>query len=84
MNIHLEVHFGGNGRSLRKGSFLVRVSDFKRNPDKAAALVTYSWIRQLKLEHQDQEVEKVIYNGKHDITDIVNKIRIVPKDNLPF
>ncbi|WP_153124705.1 hypothetical protein [Peribacillus tepidiphilus] len=85
MNVTIELHLYARGtRWMQRGSFPVKVSDFKKDPDFAAAVVAYEWIRQIKMEMGlDAEVEKVIYDGEHDITEIVKQIRPVI-DDLPF
>jgi hypothetical protein len=77
MNIHLEVSFIGRAsRSLMSGSFPVRVSDFKKDPNKTASLMAMDWIRKIKREHGYNIYEfelKVTYDRKNDITELVRK-----------
>jgi hypothetical protein len=78
MNIHLEISFvGRSSGSLMSGSFPVRVSDYKKDPDKTAALTAMNWIRKIKREHgyniYEFELLKVTYDSKNDITEFVRK-----------
>jgi hypothetical protein len=92
MNIHLELHMRGRGNGfLKKGSFPVRVSDFKRDPDETVAVIAYEWIHEIKKEHgyntAEFQLEKAIYNGEHDVTKIVKQLRRDDEkefNNLPF
>lgn len=85
MKINLEVHTQINGsRGLRRGAFPVMPGDFKKEPDWTAAIAAYEWIREIKKQHPYEVViEKVIYDGENDITELVSKVR--PKiGDLPF
>jgi hypothetical protein len=78
MNINLEISFiGRSSRSLRRGSFPIRVSDFKKNPDETAAVMAMNWIRKIKREHGynifEFELLKVAYDSEHDVTELVKK-----------
>jgi hypothetical protein len=50
--------------------------------------VAYEWIRKIKMDtgFRKTVIEKVVYNGDNDITDLVKAIdeRPIPNDNLPF
>lgn len=85
MKVNLEIHTQINGsRGLRGGAFSVIPSDFKKDPDWTAVIAAYEWIREIKRQHPyDVVIEKIIYNGENDITELVSKVR--PKiDELPF
>lgn len=85
MKVNLEVHTQINGsKGLRRGTFPVIHADFKKEPDWTAAIAAYEWIREIKRQHPYEVViEKVIYNGDIDITELFFKVR--PKvDDLPF
>ncbi|RFU61214.1 hypothetical protein [Peribacillus glennii] len=87
MNVHLFISifsYRSGGSFSQKGSFSVRVSDFKKNPDKSAALPAYAWLKKERYLTNEYEIQKVVYDGENDITELVKKIRIVPKDDLPF
>ncbi|OIK11807.1 hypothetical protein BIV59_10725 [Bacillus sp. MUM 13] len=85
MEVSLEVYMNSKGgRFMRKSSFSVKLSDYKKNPDEAAAIAAYEWIQRIKEEHIEFTVEKVMYNGEHDITRIVKQLKPVFPDNLPF
>ncbi|MGM0776895.1 MAG: hypothetical protein ACQEXE_10535 [Bacillota bacterium] len=74
-------------RGFRNGEFYVRDSEFKKDPNFAVAVVAYEWIQQQKHEtgQRDTVIEKVTWNEKNDITQIVREIvPVLPEDNLPF
>ncbi|WP_264737325.1 hypothetical protein [Cytobacillus firmus] len=74
-------------RGFRNGEFHVRDSEFKKNPDFAVAVVAYEWIQQQKRETGQREtiIEKVTWNEKNDITQMVREVEpVMPEDNLPF
>lgn len=85
MKINLEIHTRINGsRGLRRGAFPVITGDFKKDPDWTASIAAYEWIREIKTQHPYEVViEKVLYDGTNDITELVKKVR--PRtDELPF
>lgn len=74
-------------RGFRNGEFHVRDSEYKKDPDFAVAIVAYEWIQQQKRETGQREtiIEKVTWNDKYDITQIVREIEpVLPEDDLPF
>lgn len=80
MKVHLQVHLDIEGIKLsRSGSFTIR-------NEEDIPMIAYEWIRQIKREtgYRDTRIEKVIYDGEHDITEIVKQIKPVVKDDLPF
>lgn len=69
------------------GSFEVNKKDFKDDPGLTAGVEAYKFIEQIKNEtgHRDTVIEKVIYDGQNDITEITRQIRPVIDDSiLPF
>lgn len=87
MEITLIVQLNIEGtRSIRGGSFPVIPKEFKDNPDFTAAVIAYQFIQDCKKEtgYRDTLIEKVIYNGEKDITEIVRGIRPITHDDLPF
>lgn len=60
---------------LQSGSFPVPNSDYKKDPDWAAAL---EWIQQIKNSYaasEDFRIDRVIYNDDNDITELVEKVK---------
>ena len=88
MNIIIDVYLYAHGNSFFKGgSFAVLPSYFKKDPDWAVAIVAYEWIQQIKREFgysNDFKIEKVIYNGDKEVTEIVKKVIPIDHDDLPF
>lgn len=88
MNINIDVHFSVHGNNgFKGGSFAVLLSDFKKDPDWSAAVVAYEWIQQIKREFgysNDFKINKVIYKGDKEITELVKKVVPVDCDDLPF
>jgi hypothetical protein len=84
MRITLDIHMVVNGiRSMKCGEFNVKnTEDIPR--------FAYDWIKNNRMETgyfgNQSIIEKVIYNGKHDITHQVKEIdnAPIPDDNLPF
>ncbi|WP_157805553.1 hypothetical protein [Bacillus sp. mrc49] len=53
-------------------------SDFKKDPDWAAAIAAYEWIHQIKnnfAASDDFRIDQVLYNGDIDITELVKKVK---------
>ncbi|WP_260288492.1 hypothetical protein [Peribacillus aracenensis] len=77
MRINLQVYLHAHGsRFLKSGVFPVNVSEFKKEPDQAAAVSAYEWIRAINKEmgfSKDFRIDKVIYDQEHDITEIVRQ-----------
>ncbi|KRF62498.1 hypothetical protein ASG99_24480 [Bacillus sp. Soil768D1] len=62
-------------------------SGFKKDPDWAAAIAAYEWIQQIQNEFgssKDFRIDKVVYNGDNDITELIKKGRPIIEDDLPF
>ncbi|PJN91002.1 hypothetical protein [Bacillus sp. mrc49] len=63
---------------MQSGSFSVRNSEFKKDPDWAAAIAAYEWIQQIKnnfAASDDFRIDQVIYNGENDITELVKSVK---------
>ncbi|MFJ7755667.1 hypothetical protein ACQKGI_19880 [Peribacillus muralis] len=79
MNINIKVYLHSNNtKFLKSGSFPVRNSDFKKDPDWTAAIAAYEWIQRIKMNFaasEDFRIDQVIYNGDTDITGLVKKVR---------
>lgn len=57
---------------MQGASFPINTYKFKRDPHKEAARVTFEWWKLIKHNMSYRViVEAVIYNGEHDITDLV-------------
>ncbi|EWG11697.1 hypothetical protein PBF_06181 [Cytobacillus firmus DS1] len=85
MVIQTILNIEGN-RGLRAAEFIVRDSEFKKDPDFAVAVVAYEWIQQQWRETGCRKmiIEKVTWNEKNEITEDVNLIKPIEKDDLPF
>ncbi|MFI8495944.1 hypothetical protein ACIGC1_24130 [Peribacillus butanolivorans] len=62
-------------------------SGFKKAPDWATVIAAYEWIQQIQNEFgssKDFRIDKVVYNGDNDITDLIKKVRPIIEDDLPF
>ncbi|MET1178146.1 MULTISPECIES: hypothetical protein [Peribacillus] len=66
MNINIKVHLHSRETNfLQSGSFPVPNSDYKKDPDWAAAIAAYEWIQKIKSEFaasKDSRIVQVIYN----------------------
>ncbi|MGE7607624.1 hypothetical protein ACQKML_13535 [Peribacillus frigoritolerans] len=78
MYINIKVYLHSKGtKFLQSGSFPVPNSDYKKDPDWAAAIAAYEWIQQIKIDFaasEDFRIDEVTYNGDIDITDLVKKL----------
>ncbi|MFT4415335.1 hypothetical protein ACLM5H_15855 [Fredinandcohnia humi] len=88
MNVSIEVFLNIEGSLTRSGgSFEVKQSEYKKDPDLAVAIVAYQYIQNIVREtgYRETGIRKVIYEGNKDITELTKKIgRIPPQDDLPF
>lgn len=90
MEIQLEVHLTSDrGRSRHQGSFPVKISDFKKDPDYTAAVAAIEFIHHIRAQASgfaQADVEQVIYNGEQDITELVKETdpNAADFDDLPF
>lgn len=84
MQIVIDLHYFVNGvKSLQCGYFKVDVREFKNNPDKEAARVSYEWFRKMKRTFiYEVTLYKVLYN-QIEITELVKnhvEFRLHQKD----
>ncbi len=88
MRVIIETKLNIEGiRGSSRGEFFVRDRDFKDEPNFAVAVVAYEWIQQQKREtgQRDTIIEKVTWNEKNDITQIVREIEpVMREDDFPF
>ncbi|MFF2287311.1 hypothetical protein [Peribacillus butanolivorans] len=88
MNINIKVHLHSKETNfLQSGSFPVANSEYKKDPDWAAAIAAFEWIQQIHNDHgssKDFRIDKVVYNGDIDITELVKKVKPIIQDDLPF
>jgi hypothetical protein len=82
MNVTIEIHYKSDSRALQKGNFPLR----GRKPEKVALEF---WKRIKKELSQHVQLEKVIVDGDHDITQLVKELEHQEwnksmDDNLPF
>ncbi|MFF2459719.1 hypothetical protein [Peribacillus simplex] len=79
MNINIKVYLHAKETNfLQSGSFPVPNSDFKKDPDWAAAIAAYEWIQQIKnnfAASEDFRIDQVVYNDDIDITELVKKVK---------
>ncbi|MBT2717959.1 hypothetical protein [Bacillus sp. ISL-57] len=79
MNINIKVYLHSKGsRFFQSGSFSVRNSDFKKDPDWTAAIAAYEWIQQIKIKFaasDDFRIDQVVYNEDIDITELVKRVK---------
>ncbi|MFI8496488.1 hypothetical protein ACIGC1_27240 [Peribacillus butanolivorans] len=88
MNIIIKLNLHAKDNNfLQSGSFPVANSEFKKDPDWTAAIAAYEWIQQIQSEHGssiDFRIDKVVYHGDIDITELVKKVKPIIQDDLPF
>ncbi|MEK3855922.1 hypothetical protein [Cytobacillus sp. FSL H8-0458] len=88
MNVIIQTTLNIEGnRGFRNGEFFVPDREFNKDPNFAVAVVAFKWIQQQMNEtgHRETIIEKVTWNEKNDITQIVREIKpVLPEDNLPF
>ena len=88
MEIQSEVQLIANSaKLLQSGSCSVITNDFRKEPEWTAAVSAYEWIQKIKNSvhyPNDFQIVSVVYNGENDITDLVRKVRLIIKDDLPF
>lgn len=88
MRVGIDVFLNIEGSKMRSGgSFNVNPRECKEDPDRAVAIVAYQYIMDIKRQtgYRDMIIEKVLYEGNKDITELTRQIRwIPPEDNLPF
>lgn len=77
MNIHIEIHYTSDldSKIIQSASFPVNTYQFKREPYKEAARVTFEWWKLIRKNLSYRvKLQEVIYNAEHDITDQVKKL----------
>ncbi|MGE7907933.1 hypothetical protein ACQKNS_26680 [Peribacillus sp. NPDC094092] len=88
MEIQIEVQLFANGaKFLQSGSCSVITTDFRKEPKWTAAVSAYEWIQKIKGSVRypgDFQIVSVVYDGENDITNLVRKVRLIIKDDLPF
>jgi hypothetical protein len=66
MDINIKVYLHAKEMNfLQSGSFPVNISEFKKDPDWASAIVDYKWIQQIKISFtasEDFQIYQVVYN----------------------
>ena len=89
MNINIQIFYTSDldSKIKQSASFPVNTYQFKRDPHKEAARVTFEWWKLIKKNMSYRVIlEKVIYNGEHDITELVKQLdnAPIPDIDLPF
>ncbi|THE09172.1 hypothetical protein E1I69_23405 [Bacillus timonensis] len=88
MKVNIDVFLNIEGYHTRSGgAFNVHPKEYKDNPELAVAIVAYQYIMGIIEEtgYRETIIDKVLYEGNKDITDLTKQIRRVPpKDDLPF
>ncbi|MGV3464748.1 MAG: hypothetical protein ACO1OT_05585 [Heyndrickxia sp.] len=77
MQIHIDIHVRESGGGiLLFANPHVKMKYFKVDPDREAAKWAYARIYEASLEMGGRylEIEKVIYNGDHNITELVKEM----------
>ncbi|MCK1986254.1 MULTISPECIES: hypothetical protein [Peribacillus] len=79
MKINIKVYLHSKGtKFLQSRSFPVLNSEFKKDPDRTAAIAAYEWIQQIRIKFAASEdflIDQVTYNEEIDITELVKKVR---------
>lgn len=88
MKVQIEVHLIIEGTGyLRRGPLDVDPVEYVEDPETAIVKTAYEFIRETKSQtgYRHTEIEKVIYDGEHDITDMVKNYQPYIDDSiLPF
>ncbi|MCQ6281989.1 hypothetical protein [Bacillus sp. EB600] len=89
MNINIQIFYTSDldSKTQQSASFPVNTYQFKRDPHKEAARVTFEWWKLIKKNMSYRVIlEEVIYNGEHDITELVKQLDDTPIQDidLPF
>lgn len=71
---------------LQRGEFSVNAQRFNMDPDREASRVAMEFLELIRRESHVSEIEKVIFNGDHDITELVKQLDNAPLPDLdlPF
>ncbi|MGG1483534.1 hypothetical protein ABEI56_05540 [Peribacillus castrilensis] len=77
MRVIIQVYLYAHGsRFFKSGDFPVKVSEYKKDPDQAAAVSAFEWIRTIYKEmgySEDFRIDQVIYDRDHDITELIKQ-----------
>lgn len=88
MRVNIDIFLDIEGSKLRSGGpFNINPREYKDNPELAVAIVAYQFIQKKirQTGYRDTIIDKVLYEGNKDITELTRQIRwIPPEDNLPF
>lgn len=88
VKVNIEVHLNIEGSKIMSaGPFDVNKQEFVKDAEFTAAVEAYKFIQSKWRESgcRDMKIEKVIYDGVNDITEITRQIRPVVDDSwLPF
>lgn len=81
--ITIEVHYIGNYNSkiMQVGTFKVNPSAYIKNKVRESARAAYAFIKQIRMEHPDARIEKVVCNGE-DFTE--NVMQFLPNHKYLF
>lgn len=85
MNIKIELHLESSfSKSLAFASTFVDEHSLEIDLDHIAAKAAYRRIKEIKREtgYRELSIDKIIYNGQHDITDKVKKLFEAPIDQI--
>lgn len=87
MNITIQIFYTSDydSKLMQKASFPVNTYHFKQKPDQEAARVAFEWWKLIKHDLSYRvKIEKVIYNGENDITELIKQLDNAPIPDLPF
>lgn len=88
MKVNIEVHLNIEGTGMSSGGpFEVNKKEFEKDADFTASCKAYEFIYDIwrQCGCRDMVIDKVIYDGQNDITEITRQIRPVVDDSwLPF
>jgi hypothetical protein len=77
MRVNIQVYlYAHESRFFKSGVFPVKVAEYKKDPDGAAAVSAYEWILTIYKEmgySDDFRIDQVIYDRDHDITEIIKQ-----------
>lgn len=88
VKVNIEIRLNIEGTKMASGGgFDINRQEFTEDAEFTVACVAYDFIYQLwrGTGCRDMEIEKVVYDGVNDITEITKQIRPVVDDSwLPF
>jgi hypothetical protein len=84
MNINIQLFYTSDldSKIKQSASFPVFTYQFKCDPNKEAARVTFEWWKLIVNMSYRVILEEVIYNGEHDITELVKQLDDTPIPDL--